>query len=974
MPSTKGWFQRLKRDPIGKQHTMKENPAGFNLEDFMELTNDAIVAIDRQHNIILFSPSAERIFGFQVEEILGQPLDLLIPPRYRQTHRKHIQVFDASSDMKRLMAERQEILALRKDGTEFPAEASIAKLERDGIIAYAVFLRDITRQKQIEQSLRKWAQAFENAEWGIVIGQAGDTTLELMNPAFARLYGYTVPELTGKPIAAVYAPEDRPRLASWIQQAHEIGHITYEARHLRKDGSTFQALVDITAVKDNEGDVLYRVVNVQDISERKRIADELRSREAILQSVTFAAENYLHKEKGWEESILDVLGGLGQAARVSRVYLFEGHLGGKGDWHVSQRYEWAAPGVPAQIDNPDLQNFPLKDSGFARWETTLLQGQPIYGLVRDFPEPEKALLAEQDILSMVVVPVYCGDRWWGFLGFDDCTSERFWSEAEIGALKTAANILGSSIHHSQLVSALRESELKYHSVFESTQDGLFINTFAGNLVDFNPAAAAMHGYTIQEFRQLQPEQFIHPDSYQVFQEYLNRVKTDGYFRGQAVDVCKDGSLINVEVQGTVFIYQDEPHTLAVVRDITEVVQAYQLLEKRVESRTAELSALLEVSRNVASNLDLSSLFKLILTQLKTVIDYTGAGIAVLEGNDFILLEYLGPVEVAQMGNLRFPVSKSGGYLEVINRRAPYIIEDIWGQDDRIRESQDHFKDHMRTHFQHTHAWIGLPLIVNDKLIGVLRLDHEQPGYFTDSHARLAIGFAEMAAVAIENDRLNQQAQALGALKERQKLARELHDSISQSLYGIALGVRTARTLLDRDPAKAVEPLDYCLNLADASLADMRALIFELRPESLEMEGIIAAIRKHIDALQARYGLEVQTVLCDEPPIPVQTKEALYRIAQEALQNIIKHASATAVRIFMDCSNDQIELEVCDNGRGFDSDATFPGHLGLKSMRERAEQVGGSFFVDSKPGSGTCLRVQVPNNPAANPAFIPGRAS
>jgi transcriptional regulator with GAF, ATPase, and Fis domain len=195
------------------------------------------------------------------------------------------------------------------------------------------------------------------------------------------------------------------------------------------------------------------------------------------------------------------------------------------------------------------------------------------------------------------------------------------------------------------------------------------------------------------------------------------------------------------------------------------------LEKRVERRTAELSALLEVSRNVASNLDLSALFKLILTQLKTVIHYTGAGIAVLDGNDFIMLGYIGSPEAEGLVNLRFPMHKSGGYLQVVNLRKPYIIDDIWAQDDRIRESQEYFKDRMETSLQHTHAWIGLPLMVNEKLYGVLRLDHTQPGYFTEHHARLGLGFAEMVAIAIENNRLNQQAQALGALKERQKLAR-----------------------------------------------------------------------------------------------------------------------------------------------------------------------------------------------------------
>jgi PAS domain S-box-containing protein len=124
-----------------------------------------------------------------------------------------------------------------------------------------------------QQELLKWAQAFEHAEWGVVIGSADAITLEIMNPAFARMYGYSVEELRGRPIASLYASEDKSKVPAWIREAHEKGHINFEARHLRKDGTPFQASVDITAVKDSDHKVLYRVVNVQDITQRK---DEMR--------------------------------------------------------------------------------------------------------------------------------------------------------------------------------------------------------------------------------------------------------------------------------------------------------------------------------------------------------------------------------------------------------------------------------------------------------------------------------------------------------------------------------------------------------------------------------------------------------------------------------------------------------------------------------------------------------------------------
>ena len=128
------------------------------------------------------------------------------------------------------------------------------------------------------------------------------------------------------------------------------------------------------------------------------------------------------------------------------------------------------------------------------------------------------------------------------------------------------------------------------------------------------------------------------------------------------------------------------------------------------------------------------------------------------------------------------------------------------------------------------------------------------------------------------------AQERIALEERQRLARELHDSVSQALYGISLGVNTALTLFDTDRPRVLEALNYALSLTHAGLTEMRALIFELRPESLEVEGLIVALTKQVEALRVRHGIEVTLSLCDEPDAPLAAKETLYRIAQEALQN------------------------------------------------------------------------------------------
>ena len=160
-----------------------------------------------------------------------------------------------------------------------------------------------------------------------------------------------------------------------------------------------------------------------------------------------------------------------------------------------------------------------------------------------------------------------------------------------------------------------------------------------------------------------------------------------------------------------------------------------------------------------------------------------------------------------------------------------------------------------------------------------------------------------------------------------------------------------------------EPLDYVLSLSEAALAEMRALIFELRPESLETEGLVAALEKQAASLRARHHFDVRLTLEGEPRAPLEVKQALYRIAQEALHNVVKHARASRVDLVLQQTEAGLRLDVCDNGRGFEAGRSFPGHLGLRSMRERAEKLGGVLEITSAPGEGAHICVRLPNRTA-----------
>lgn len=196
---------------------------------------------------------------------------------------------------------------------------------------------------------------------------------------------------------------------------------------------------------------------------------------------------------------------------------------------------------------------------------------------------------------------------------------------------------------------------------------------------------------------------------------------------------------------------------------------------------------------------------------------------------------------------------------------------------------------------------------------------------------------------------------------RQRRYRPKRYSVSQALYGIALGSQTAHAALteDGDTASAARAAEYVHKLAEAAIAEMRALIFELRPESLEQEGLVVALERHAESLRARHDLRVEAHLDAEPESSPDVKEALYRIAQEAMHNAVKHAHARSIHLRLANVDGLIRLEVADDGVGFDPTVQYTGHLGLISMRERAIAVGGDLAIHSAAGRGTRIVVGVP---------------
>jgi len=259
------------------------------------------------------------------------------------------------------------------------------------------------------------------------------------------------------------------------------------------------------------------------------------------------------------------------------------------------------------------------------------------------------------------------------------------------------------------------------------------------------------------------------------------------------------------------------------------------------------------------------------------------------------------------------------------------------------------------------ALMQVPIKVAGEIFGVFSADYLQPHHFTEEEQRLLVAFAQRAGLAIETARLYEREEQIAVMQERNRLARDLHDSVTQSLYGVTLYAEVAAQLLKSGQAeKAGENLEELKGMALDALAEMRLLIYELRPSVFEEEGLVAAIQTRLDAVEGRVGLETNYIIEGDICVPPPIEEGLYRIAQEALNNVLKHAHARTVTVTLAQSIDSVYLEVADDGVGFDPvQACEAGCLGLHGMQERAHELGAEFEIISHAGGGAKVKVRRP---------------
>jgi two-component system nitrate/nitrite sensor histidine kinase NarX len=509
-----------------------------------------------------------------------------------------------------------------------------------------------------------------------------------------------------------------------------------------------------------------------------------------------------------------------------------------------------------------------------------------------------------------------------------------------------------------------DKEQQYRIIFEAASDGMIINDLeTGRVVDANPAAITMHGYTREEFIGLHLTAYIHPDSQRLFTESAIDAQPGGIFDVPAIHLHKDGSSFYVDVRRTTIPFQGRPCLLSIVRDVTERIVAERLLHERVELHTREQSTLLEISQTLASALELKP--GLILDQLRVLIEYTHAELFVLEGTAMVALAVRGSQRLEETVPFSIRLKGPETLMRLFNKHQPDRIADVWSTSDPSAQFlRSILDDQAELLLKGVQAWMWVPVAVKNRVIGSVGVAHVERDFFTAHHADLALTVANQAAITLVNAELYENAQALAALQERQRLAQNLHDAVNQSLFSAGLIADVLPRLWERDQDEARKSLNDLRRLTRAAQAEMRALLAELRPSAITDTDLGDLLHLLGNALSGRINIPVTVTVEKEVILPPETQVAFYRICQEALNNIAKHAKASHVDIDLKHDGTAIKLHIRDDGLGFDPEQIISelGHYGLSMMRERAEAAGALLTVSSRPGRGTELILQWTQDP------------
>src|ERR671921_787108 len=865
-----------------------------------------------------------------------------------------------------LSVEGIDVLAFMLEGVLVSVLTSSLRSARDRA------QRSTLEARNHQESLRESEERFRLMVEGVkdyaifMLDPGGCVTI--WNDGAERIVGYGEEEILGRHFSSFFPEEDveRGHPEDILRAALAEGRYVEEGTKIRQDGSRFWASAVITTLRDRKGNLKGFSMVVHDTTERKHADDVLR---------------FLAESGATLTSSLDYRDTLANVARLAVPIL--------ADWCAVDVMEEDGSVERLAVEHSDPEKVALayelqerypSDPEATRGVRKVLQtGEP--DMMAEIPDElldqaaidveHRTIMRKLGLRSYMVVPMVARGRNHGAITLVSAESGRRYEETDLRLAEELARRAALAVDNAKLYEeaqreiserrdaeeALLQSERRYRTVVKQAAEGIFVVDIDTKLIlEANAAYRNLLGYTAQDMLGLGLTLYdVVAHDRKSIDLYLAQIQEEGvHFIGERRHRRKDGSLVDVEVSSSVISYGGGEALCVIVHDITERKRSAERLQRSLDA----LLGLYEAGQILSSSLKREEIGSRLLQIASHVSNLTAAVISIPdESGELHIWRSTG---LESLWQARFSPEAVATRQKVLKTRKSQSI--------KLRRPGDKDGDHLIS--------LNLPLLVRDRLIGVLEA-YGPEALMERQNEETLISLANQGASALENARLyadlaereNRLQDLIRKLitaqeEERRKVSYEVHDGLAQTAAGAH---QLLQAFARRHPPASEagqKDLDRVLQLVQQTVGEARYVIADLRPTALDDFGLGAAVRLQVEKI-SNEGCEVEyeEALGDER-LPAEVETALFRVAQEALTNVHKHAPSARVRITLQLLNDSVRLHVRDWGPGFDpeeaSEGGGPGErLGLSSMRERVALLGGHLEVHSQPGEGTEVVAEIP---------------
>jgi PAS domain S-box-containing protein len=936
-----------------------------------EATTDGLVIGSMDGLTVEANPAFAAMHGYTREELMGMDPREYIHPESRfgfDDFVRHVAAGDAY---------KAQAIDLRKDGTGFHVEVSGTIFTYQGEPHLLGIVRDITERVEADRLLRlqeeQYRAVFEASVDGLAIAELNAGTIVEVNPAWAKMHGYTREEMVGMHPTVFVHPDDYEVQAEFMEKVRRGERPHVEGRDVRKDGTVFN--VEVYAAPFTYKDQPHVLAIMRDITERVEQQEQLRLKEEQYRAIFEATTDGL-VISDFDGNVLEV----NPAFAASLGYTREELVG------MDPR-QWIHPDSHA-----NLVEYLKRVRAGERYHTEGLQvrkdGTVFTAEVHEAPFMYNGQLHTLAIIRDITERVQSREL------LEQRVEER---TRELQTLLEVSHNVASTLELRPLLGHILD-QLKLLVDFSVCSIAI---AEGGEMTVFDTSGPAAwrdrakqvlgQRYSIEQLGHMgeafrRGEAVIIPDvrsddadaqAYRRVLAYLLKVTPDEVVTHLHNDLSYIRSWLGIPLllkEGLVGVltlaqretgFYTERHaklTMAVANQAAIAIENARLYEQ-AQANTRKTAALAQVASQVAYGGSLQSTLDVLCQR---VVEVTGAMASA------VVLRDESSQQLRMVGTCGLPEGYAPSMNRLLEAGTVLMTQPAFEGEKpmslkNMRQAILNKPEYAPLHsFMHQVEWdtiVAMPMIYRGRPVGVLLSYHSPSHDIGGAEMTFHSVIADQAAVAVENARLLMQAHDKARLEERQRLARELHDSVTQALFSISLIARSAEVVMQREGThspQTMEKLADLRQLTQGALAEMRALIFELRPGALEEEGLYEALRKHAAAVQGREMIQVDINQGDDlPRLKPAAEEALYRITQEALHNIVKHARATRVEVCIESQDGFVVLRVTDDGVGFETDKVPAGHMGLGTMRQRTDALGGDYTVQSQPGEGTTITVRVP---------------